>query len=138
MRIVIKKKNTENGQIETKTFIAKLRYDNTKTLCSQRKDEYKRDVLVLWRERVTSLSVYEWQDVRHVKSATVYSARTVCSYRDVYNKQLGRNIVWSDVLDEMSKAGLYSQEEVDFMKTFGMNATVVEIDLDTRKIDIKN
>lgn len=136
MRITLK--NTINGKEKKRDLIVKIQYDFTKPLTATEpeKDEYGRTVIKVWREKRTTVSVYEFDPVREPESKTVYVGTTVCDYHDAkkYSKKKGRMIAWHNALDELIDKDIISHDEYDALFDLGLSATSYEIDFTTKTV----
>lgn len=136
MRITIK--HTINSEVKQRDLIVKIQYDFTKPLTATEteKDEYGRTVIKVWREKRTTVTVYEFDPVREPESKTVYVGTTVCDYHDVkkYSKKKGRIIAWHNALDELIDKNIISHGEYDVLFDLDLSATSYEIDFATKTV----
>lgn len=124
MRIILKNQKSE------RTFIVKIKYDETKPNVIHTKDKFGRNQYTIWTEHKTTVTSTEWDPVKEPVHSTVYVGTAKCNYQDKYNKQYGKQLAWKRCVDEMIAKGVISEIEGSALAETKLTGCVLEINID--------
>lgn len=104
-----------------RTFIVKVHY-TTEDKQSYFKDEYGREHYTIWDEKTTDVTIYEWtKNLNDTK--VIIKGYAKCSYKDQFNKRIGRKMAYYNAVTKMVELGLINEQESVEFDTFDLDCS---------------